>query len=135
MHTRGISEIVLIIEDVRHSARFYAEAVGLTVEWEADDTWAWFWAGEPGQHSRIALHKGTLLFEEMSPLPDGERWGQVHFALEVPSEELDAALKRVREYGVEVYGPKHFEWMQAQGYYFYDPDGNLVEFWSPDAAE
>ena len=41
----------------------------------------------------------------------------------------------LRVYGVEVYGPKHFEWMQAQAYYFYDPDGNLVEFWSPDAVE
>ena len=32
MHTRGISEIVLIVEDVRYSARFYAKAVGLVVE-------------------------------------------------------------------------------------------------------
>jgi len=25
------------------------------------------------------------------------------------------------------------EWMNAQSWYFYDPDGNLLEFWSPQA--
>lgn len=25
-----------------------------------------------------------------------------------------------------------FEWMKASAYYFYDPDGNMLEFWSPD---
>jgi catechol 2,3-dioxygenase-like lactoylglutathione lyase family enzyme len=33
-----------------------------------------------------------------------------------------------------VYGPTEFEWMKARSYYFYDPDGNLLEFWSPDPA-
>ena len=23
-----------------------------------------------------------------------------------------------------------FDWMNATAYYFYDPDGNLLEFWS-----
>jgi catechol-2,3-dioxygenase len=31
-----------------------------------------------------------------------------------------------------VYGPKRFDWMSAEAWYFYDPDGNLLEFWSPD---
>jgi catechol 2,3-dioxygenase-like lactoylglutathione lyase family enzyme len=33
--------------------------------------------------------------------------------------------------GVDVFGPVEFEWMNAESYYFYDPDGNLLEFWSP----
>lgn len=32
----------------------------------------------------------------------------------------------------EVFGPVYFDWMEALSYYFYDPDGNLLEFWSPD---
>jgi catechol 2,3-dioxygenase-like lactoylglutathione lyase family enzyme len=135
MFSKGLSEIVLIVEDVRKAARFYQEAVGLAPEMAADDHWAWFWAGAPGRAQRIALHKGSLLFEEHSPLPEGERWGQVHFALEVPREELEAAVAHLQEKGVEVYGPTHFEWMKAKSYYFYDPDGNLLEFWSPDPSE
>jgi catechol 2,3-dioxygenase-like lactoylglutathione lyase family enzyme len=128
---RGLSEIVLVVEDVPRAAKFYRDVVGLTVEHEASDEWAWFWAGEPGKPQRLALHKGPLLFEEHSPLPEGERFGRVHYAFEVPPDELEQAVARVRNAGADVYGPVEFEWMRARSYYFYDPDANLLEFWSP----
>jgi catechol 2,3-dioxygenase-like lactoylglutathione lyase family enzyme len=134
MCARGISEIVLIVADVRAAARFYRDVVGLEPMTDADDEWAWFWTGEQGHSPWLAVHKGPLLFEEHSPHPAGSRWGQVHFALHVPRERLDAALAQVRSHGVQVYGPKRFDWMKAEGWYFYDPDGNLVEFWSPDPS-
>jgi catechol-2,3-dioxygenase len=128
----GLAEIVLIVEDVPAAARFYREVVGLAPETEARDDWAWFFAGEHGVPQRIALHKGSLLFEEHSPHPEGERFGQVHLAFLVPRERLEDAVEHVRGQGVEVYGPERFEWMNAVGYYFYDLDGNLLEFWSPE---
>jgi len=135
MFSLGISEIVLIVADVRSAARFYRDIVGLKPETEADDNWAWFWAGTPGDAQRVALHKGSLLFEEHSPLPEGKRWGQVHFALQVPGQKLEAAVAHLHKHGVAVYGPTDFEWMQARSYYFYDLDGNLIEFWSPNNKE
>jgi catechol 2,3-dioxygenase-like lactoylglutathione lyase family enzyme len=128
----GLAELVLIVADVPAAARFYSEVVGLEPETEANDAWAWFWAGEPGVPQRLALHRGTLLFEEHSPYPPGERWGRVHFALLTPRDRLDAAVEHVRSCGVEVYGPVEFEWMGARSYYFYDLDGNLLELWSPE---
>jgi catechol-2,3-dioxygenase len=128
----GLSEIVLVVNDVLASARFYREVVGLAPATQANADWAWFWAGPPAAKQRLALHKGTLLFEEYSPLPPGQRWGQVHYAFEVPRADLEAAAAHVRAAGVEIYGPTHFEWMRALSYYFYDPDGNLLEWWSPD---
>jgi len=133
MFSRGISELVLIVEDVRRAAAFYRDVVGLAPNTEANDDWAWFWTGEPGNPQRIALHRGALLFEEQSPLPEGQRWGRVHVALNVPSDILDAAVEHVRASGVAVYGPTFFAWMDAKSYYFYDLDGNLLEFWSPQA--
>jgi len=135
MSSRGFAELVLIVEDVPAAARFYKDVVGWTLEHETSDEWAWFWAGEPGTPQRIALHRGTLLFEEHSPFPEGERFGRVHFAFEVAREDLDESLERVRSAGVEVYGPVDFDWMQARSYYFYDLDGNLLEFWSPSLAD
>jgi len=120
----------LIVEDLPASARFYEDVVGLTLEHETSDEWAWFWAGKPGQPQRIALHRGSLLFDEHSPYPEGERFGRAHFAFDVARADLDDAVERVRGAGVEVYGPGEFAWMQARSYYFYDPDGNLLEFWS-----
>ena len=134
MFSTGLSEIVLIVHDVKAAARFYRDVVGLTPEAEADDAWAWFWAGAPGQAQRVALHKGTLLFDDQSPLPTGERGGQIHYACHVPREKLAAAVDHVRARDVEVYGPVKFDWMNASSYYFYDPDGNLLEFWSPEPA-
>ena len=132
MSSRGLIELVLIVEDVPKAARFYRDVVGLEPEHETGDEWAWFWAGRPEDRQRIALHRGSLLFEEHSPYPEGERFGRVHYAFDVAPTDLDAALERVRSAGVELYGPVDFDWMSALAYYFYDPDGNLLEFWSPD---
>lgn len=135
MFSTGLAEIVLIVADVGRSARFYDEVVGLTPETPPENGWAWFWAGEPGQTQRVALRKGPLLFEEHSPFPEGERWGRMHYAFSVPRERLKAAVEHVRTNGVRVYGPTRFDWMRATSYYFYDPDGNLLEFWSPDPED
>ena len=135
MSSRGLSEIVLIVEDVPRAADFYERVVGLEPEGPADGAWAWFWAGRPGDPQRVALHKGSLMFEGQSPHPEGERFGQVHFAFDVAPDELDRAVTRVRDAGVDVFGPVELEWMNARSYYFYDPDGNLLEFWSPQQQE
>jgi catechol 2,3-dioxygenase-like lactoylglutathione lyase family enzyme len=133
LSSRGLSELVLIVEDVPRAAEFYEHVVGLELEHRTGDEWAWFWAGKAGDRQRIALHRGSLLFEEHSPFPEGHRFGTVHFAFDVAPEDLDASVERVRAAGVEVYGPEEFDWMNARSYYFYDPDGNLLEFWSPQA--
>jgi catechol-2,3-dioxygenase len=135
MSSRGLAELVLIVEDVPKAADFYEHVVGLQPEHRTGEEWAWFWAGTPGEAQRVALHKGSLLFEEHSPFPEGHRFGTVHFAFDVAREDLNAAVKRVRSAGVEVYGPVEFDWMNAQSYYFYDPDGNLLEFWSSNPME
>jgi catechol-2,3-dioxygenase len=134
MSSVGLAELVLIVEDVRASARFYEDVVGLTPETEVSEEWAWFWAGKTGVKQRVALHRGSLLFEEHSPLPEGERFGRVHFAFEVDRADLEREVERVRSTGLDVHGPVEFDWMDARAYYFYDPDGNLLEFWSPDPA-
>jgi catechol-2,3-dioxygenase len=134
MFSHGLAEIVLIVKDVRAAAQFYQDVVGLTSVSEADDAWAWFWAGDPDQTQSVGLHKGSLLFEDQSPLPEGERWGHVHYAFKVPTERLADAVGHVRGKGVEVFGPVHFDWMNATSYYFYDLDGNLLEFWSPHSG-
>jgi catechol 2,3-dioxygenase-like lactoylglutathione lyase family enzyme len=131
--SRGLAELVLIVEDVPKASRFYQDVVGLELEHETTDEWAWFRAGKPGEPQRVALHRGKLLFEEHSPFPEGHRFGTVHFAFNVARGDLDAAVERVRAAGVAVYGPEEFDApFNALAYYFYDPDGNLLEFFSPN---
>lgn len=129
--SEGIAEIVLVVEDLGVATRFYEDVVGLTRDLgDTEEGWAWFWTGKPGGSARLALRAGRLLFEEHSPRPDGDRWGRIHYAFEVPRGRLEEAAGHVRSEGVEVYGPVRLEWMNADSYYFYDPDGNLLEWWS-----
>ena len=132
MNVKGFSEIVLIVKDIPTSKKFYEDVVGLTVE-SSDKDWVWFYVGDNNGNQRLAIHKGKLLFEEKSPLPEGKRWGQIHFAFEVARINLEQAIEKVKRTGVETYGPVDFNWMNAKSYYFYDPDGNLIEYWSPDS--
>jgi catechol-2,3-dioxygenase len=132
MNVKGFSEIVLIVNDIPESKKFYEDVVGLTIE-SSDTEWIWFYVGDKKGIQRLAIHKGKLLFEEKSPLPEGKRWGQVHYAFEVDRNNLEKAVTRVKDAGVEVYGPQQFKWMSAISFYFYDPDGNLIEYWSPDS--
>jgi len=135
MFVKGISEIVLIVKDFTAAARFYRDVVGLELEIEPSEDWAWFLIGAEGRRQRLALHRGALLFEEHSPRPVGIRFGAVHFTLEVSPERLEDAATHLRSHGVDVYGPTRFDWMNAKSYYFFDLDGNLVEFWAPDVVE
>ena len=133
LFTTGLAELVLIVEDVPRAAKFYREVVGLAPEDRSDDEWAWFFAGDSEQAQRIALHKGSLLFEEHSPHPPGHRFGNVH--LSHSRCHASGSTRRSNTCGVAVtavYGPTRFDWMNATSYYFYDSDGNLLEFWSPD---
>jgi catechol 2,3-dioxygenase-like lactoylglutathione lyase family enzyme len=124
-----LSELVLVVKDVSLAADFYEELVGLELERPRSSEWAWFLLA-PNQ--RLALHTGHLLFEEMSPLPEGQRFGPVHFALEVHRDELLSRVEKLRLAGLTVHGPTRLEWMKATSFYFCDPDANLVEYWSPD---
>ena len=131
---RGLAELVLVVADVARAARFYRDIIGLVPETEPTDEWAWFWAGEVGAPQRLAVHRGPLLFEEHSPHPAGSRWGPIHFALRIDRQDLEPAAERARRTGLAVYGPTRLDWMRATSYYCFDPDGNLVEWWSPDPA-
>ena len=142
MGTRGISELIIKVDDVERVADFYRDVVGLTPDETAPDSASWFWTGEPENSPRFAVNKGrasladVLPFDEHSPIPEHERWKKAHFAFEVPDADLDAAVKRLKERDIPVFGPIDLDWMHARACYFWDPEGHLVEFWSPvaDAA-
>ena len=72
MYSSGISELVLVVKDVRSSAPFYKEVVGLIPEKEANDEWAWFWAGRGAAHS---LAKGASTLRATLPATRGRTLG------------------------------------------------------------
>ncbi len=118
----GISEVILVVQDVARSLAFYRDVVGLRVDNEGNAKFAWLWAGPPGLEQRIGITAGPLSFGAAHVK------GPQHFAFgteDARIEELKAALERQ---GVEVEGPVEFRFWNARSIYFSDPDGNRVEF-------
>lgn len=144
--TAGLSEVVLVVDDVATAVHFYAEVVGLVPE-VASEWGAFFWIGEPGKSARLGLVKRAqsslrdrLDEEEGEVHGDGldplsflpAELGRTHFALQVPRDHLDEAIEHLLSHAVTVAGPVEFSWMSATSYFFFDPDGHAVELWSPD---
>jgi catechol 2,3-dioxygenase-like lactoylglutathione lyase family enzyme len=120
----GVSELVLEVEDLEASERFYSEVLGLPVvdRWPEREA-VWVMAGE---RTRIGLWKPQVgLF--------GSRGGvHVHFAMHIAEDEYDGAVERLRSLGLPV-EETEFEGA-GRAAYVEDPDGNLVELWTWDVA-
>ena len=132
MLSAGIHEIVLVVKDIGEAVRFYRDVIGLTLRGEPSEEWASFATISPELPQWLGLRNGSLLYEEYSPRPAGQRFGPVHFALQAQANSLRQFLENARSHGVEVYGPEKWEGrMRGESYYCYDPDDNLVEYWFP----
>ena len=119
---RGISEVILVVQDVARSLAFYRDVVGLPVDNASSPKFAWLWAGSPGRQERIGITAGPLSFGAAHVK------GPQHFAFgteDARIDEIKAALERL---GIEVEGPVEFRFWNARSIYFSDPDGNRVEF-------
>lgn len=122
----SLADLVLQVKDVKRSASFYRHALGCVPQGEPTNELAWLWIGQAGSPQRLGLYKGELPYEVYSPNPEGKRWGTVHFALTVPIEQLEAAIRQVRLHGIEVRGPQRLSEYDSGAFYFYDFDGNLI---------
>ncbi|MGH7741886.1 MAG: VOC family protein, partial [Candidatus Eiseniibacteriota bacterium] len=58
----GLSELILRVADVPRSVAFYRDVVGLALEHQSSDDWAWLWCGAPGELPRLGLTSKPLSF-------------------------------------------------------------------------
>ncbi len=118
----GISEVILVVQDVARSLAFYRDVVGLRVDNEGNGTFAWLWAGSPGEQQRIGITAGPLSFGAAHVK------GPQHFAFGTENARIDELKSALERQGIEVEGPVEFRFWNARSIYFSDPDGNRVEF-------
>jgi lactoylglutathione lyase len=129
---RGLFETHLHVADLEKAMRFYEEVLGLELgRKEAERRAAFYWIGKNrssmlGIWERLPWDEGGL----------GKPVRPQHLAFEVDFADLQTAIERVKQHGIELRNffdhvtdePSVFGWMPAASIYFNDADGHLLEF-------
>jgi catechol 2,3-dioxygenase-like lactoylglutathione lyase family enzyme len=111
---------LIAVEDVAVARRFYEECLGQVVRYDFGEDVEF--AGGFSIHQKA--HFQRLLGDAGSyPVAPRANWGELYFQ----TEDLDAALARVRGAGVEfIHEVQEMPWGQ-RCMRFYDPDGHVIE--------
>ena len=109
--TQGnVSTVVVYVDDLERMTRFYRDTLGLRVEQETEHYVELRAAGG----ADVALHSGRA-----------DRVRDRHWFLEFRVDDIEAAVRALRQRGVEVSEVAERPWGKEAG--FSDPEGNRLE--------
>ena len=118
---KGLGEVSIQVRDLDAMHKFYEEVVGLEVL-RRDESFVFFKVAEGyGGHSQ-----NLALFEASNTLNPQESTLH-HIALNVALEDFETEKIRLEGLGLKVNATVH-EWLHVRSLYFYDPEGNHLEF-------
>jgi catechol-2,3-dioxygenase len=134
----GIAEIALRVHDLDLMRRFYEQVIGLQVlrENEHRDGTAIFYAVGAG-NDHLALFEEKLIdwyTRDKSPQIDPKLTTLSHFALSIALDDFESEKKRIEQLGIEIVYSSTSSWQHCRMFYFFDPEGNLIEFNSHDES-
>ena len=115
----GVYEVAIPVADMERAEAFYIGTLGLEVGIRATEGRNWTFLRAGGQ-------SGMLVLQETA-----DEFRATHDAFRVEPANMDAAVARLREAGVEVSDPVRHDWMPALSAYFSDPDGHDLEYCAP----
>lgn len=118
--TQGIDHVALAVRDVRSSARWYADVLGLQRLHE--EVWGDFPAVVGNGTTAIALF--PVEGEAPKPRPDRATIAMRHLAFRVDRANFTAAKAALAGRGVDFTEQHHGI---AESIYFHDPDGHELE--------
>ena len=134
----GIAEISLRVHDLDLMRKFYEQVIGLAVlrENQYGQGTAIFYAVGAGDDN-LALFEETLMdwyTRDKSSHIDPQRTTLAHFALSIALDDFESEKRRIEQLGIEIMSSGTSSWMHCRMFYFFDPEGNLIEFKSQDES-
>ena len=134
----GIAEISLRVHDLDLMRRFYEQVIGLQVLRENQESSgkAIFYAVGAGDDN-LALFEEKLIgwfTRDKSPEIDPKLTTLSHIAFSIALDDFESEKKRIEQLGIEIIESGISSWMHSRMFYFFDPEGNLIEFKSHDES-
>ena len=136
----GIAEISLRVHDLDLMRRFYEQVLGLQVLRENKDSDGTvivvFYAVGAGDDN-LALFDEKLVdwyTRDKSPQIDPKLTTLSHIALSIVLDDFESEKKRLERLGIEIVDSSTSRFMHCRMFYFFDPEGNLIEFKSHDES-
>lgn len=121
---RRVGHLVLTAKDIKRSRRFFEEVMRLPVVAENERGMVFFSTDRKENHHMLALVPG----KEGAATPKPDHIGMQHVSFELGSfAELQEAYQHLKQHDVPVeYTTFHGI---TKSVYFFDPDGNRLEFY------
>jgi catechol-2,3-dioxygenase len=134
----GLAEISLRVHDLDLMRKFYEQVIGLEVlrEKKFPEGTAIFYAVGAGDDN-LALFDESLMdwyTRDKAAHIDPQRTTLAHLALSIALDDFESEKKRIEQLGIEIVSSDTSSWMHCRMFYFFDPEGNLIEFKSHDAS-
>ncbi len=119
----GLHELVLEVDDLAASTRFYEDVIGLNVvsRWTGDREAVWFDMGDTTALGLWPVETGGA-----KAIANGRGGVHVHFALRIPLGSIDDVQTRLEALGCTITDRVEFG-DGNRSLYLDDPDGNCVE--------
>ena len=126
--TKGLYHIGIPVNDLDRAMKFYREVLGMQVANVARDDLKGLGRAEMRSGSSI-----VVLFERPKSIERDtlSQDGVTHHAFYVDSDDFDTAEERMRAAGVRIHEVPVVERRSGRGFYFFDPDGNLLQLYAP----
>lgn len=128
IETKGIYHIGIPVNELERAVKFYTEILGMKVaKLNRDDMGDGL--------SRADLRTGdsmVVLFQRPKPIEKDAlaEDGATHHAFTVDQEDFELATRKMKDWGVKVYKIPTVERASGRGFYFFDPDGNLLQLYA-----
>ena len=134
----GFTEIALRVHDLDLMRSFYEQVIGLEVlggNESSDGTALFFVVGTGNSHLALFPEKLTGWYtRDKSPQIDPQQTTLSHFALSIALDDFESEKKRIEQLGIEIVESRTSSWLHCRMFYFFDPEGNLIEFNSHDES-
>jgi catechol 2,3-dioxygenase-like lactoylglutathione lyase family enzyme len=114
----GLRHVALNVRDVRRSLEFYTTVLGMRLEWMPDEENAYLTSGQ----DNLALHQ---LAKDAQPA-SAQLLHHIGIVVRRP-EDVDKWAERIRTQGVSLAAEPKTHRDGARSFYFYDPDGVLIQ--------